>query len=456
MLRNFTRYIAIGSNIKKIFGIWLVLLSGLIVLAAYFDAFEAKRANLELLTTINWLFMATILANALPKGNWSICFIFFIAFGIFHGGLVLANVLGGITDADTLYQISFWFDSVETENAIHLVNLAFLGFCLAALLFSKPIIQQQQQLDLNFNKRLYHIGGAVLVLMTLLFFALATGTGAIYSYGAYLAVVSQIPIVGIMFTYIYVFIGLSLVLLVVTYQKGFNIGYFAVFAIWSLIAFKLGLRGEVMFPSAVAACVAGRKGKPMNGFLLLLIVVAFLIVAGIVKNARISGDYSSGVTLNPMDAVAEMGSSLRAVQEVINWRKNGDELMMGASYWAPFERQFALFIPQLDRIPAEKDGRLLNVTVIKRAGPIGFSPVAEAYINFGEKGVFFVFFMLGTLFAYLDNQQSKVRYDILLGVSLVPIFIMIRNSFAHVPVQIIVGQIVALFFVFLAHRKNEN
>ena len=155
-----------------------------------------------------------------------------------------------------------------------------------------------------------------------------------------------------------------------------------------------------------------------------------------------------------MNAVAEMGSSLRAVQEVVSWRVNGDELMLGASYWAPFERQLALVLPQMERIPSADDERLLNVTVIKRAGPIGFSPVAEAYINFGESGVFAVFLLLGSLLAYLDNQTSKTRYDILLGVSLVPVFIMIRNSFAHVPVQIIIGQFVALTFMFLAKKKK--
>jgi hypothetical protein len=97
---------------------------------------------------------------------------------------------------------------------------------------------------------------------------------------------------------------------------------------------------------------------------------------------------------------------------------------------------------------------LLNVTVIKRAGPIGFSPVAEAYINFGESGVFAMFLLIGSLIAFFDNQPSKIRYDILLGVSLVPVFIMIRNSFAHVPVQIIIGQIVAMTFMFLAKRKK--
>ena len=182
----------------------------------------------------------------------------------------------------------------------------------------------------------------------------------------------------------------------------------------------------------------------------------FLIATGIVKNARISGDYSAVDSINPLNAVAEMGSSLRAVQEVIKWRKSGDELLLGASYWAPFERQLALFIPGLHRMSALDDPRLLNVVVQERAGPIGFSPIAEAYYNFGEKGVLLVFFVIGMIMAHFDNQPVRLKYDLLLGVSLVPLFIMIRNSFTHVPVQIVIGMVIALAVLYVANSGIKN
>jgi len=40
---------------------------------------------------------------------------------------------------------------------------------------------------------------------------------------------------------------------------------------------------------------------------------------------EISGDYSGWrIVLNPMNAVAEMGSSLRARARVVSWRVNGE------------------------------------------------------------------------------------------------------------------------------------
>ena len=110
----------------KVAGVWLVSMAGLIAFAAYFNIFEAPRAQLEVMTTINYGLLMVFMALALPKGIWSISFIFFAAFGVFHGGLVMANAFDAITDDDILYTISFWFYEIEMENAIHSV-----GNCMA-------------------------------------------------------------------------------------------------------------------------------------------------------------------------------------------------------------------------------------------------------------------------------------------------------------------------------------
>ncbi len=184
-------------------------------------------------------------------------------------------------------------------------------------------------------------------------------------------------------------------------------------------------------------------------------VFIMLIAIVIVKNARLSGDYSEIDNMNPLNAVAEMGSSLRTVQEVVRWRNDGFKLLYGTSYWAPFERQLALFLP-IPRPPAKKDKRLLNIVVQEKAGPIGFSPVAEAYLNFGEKGIIFIAFILGISLAKFDAIPSSVRSDTLIGVALIPLFIMIRNSFTFIPVQTIMGIVISLIILQLAKVKVVN
>ncbi|MBU3002438.1 O-antigen polysaccharide polymerase Wzy family protein [Paraglaciecola arctica] len=426
--------------------------------AAYFNVFDAPREKLELLTALNWIVLSFILSVSLPKGIWSISFIFFTALCVFHTGLVLANSVGGITDEDLHYVIRNWFYTRQTNNAIHLVNIALIGYALAVIAFSKPVSLRETEVGTeDFQKRLFHIGGALLTLFVFIFLAIIFSTGMYQSYFAYLTIMSELPLISMLIFYTYLFIGISLVLVSVTYQSGYSIWYFLVFGIFAVIAFKTGLRGEVMFPTAVAGCMLGKKGVPIKTHTLLILLVVFLIATGIVKNARVSGDYSGqGMSVNPLNAVAEMGGSLRPLQEVILWRENGFELLNGTSYWAPFERQLALFIPQLERVDALEDDRLLNVVVQQRVGPIGFSPIAEAYINFGEAGVFFVFFAIGSLMAFLDSRKSTVKSDIIQGVLLVPLFVMVRNAFTQVPVQIVIGWLVVALLFYIAYRKKDS
>ena len=443
---------------RKAVGIWLILLTASVVLGAYLGAFEAPRNELNVLSGLVIVLLGAVLLKTLPRGGWSICFIFFTAFAVFHMGLILADLVGGITDPQILYVISFWYDRPETENAVHLVNLALIGFSLAAILFSSPSQMTTTSTPINPSQltRIYHLAGLFLVAMVGLFFVIGLGTGVLGSYGAYLATLQAVPILGTVFAYLYLFIGIGLVLLSVTYRRGFPPWYFVAFALWALIAFKLGLRGEVMFPATSALCMLGRRGAPVKATTMVAGIFVFLIVTGIVKNARISGDYSQIDSINPMNAVAEMGSSLRAVQEVVRWRKEEERLLMGGSYWVPIERQLALVIPGLERIPANEDPRMLNLVVQERAGPIGFSPVAEAYLNFGELGVPIVLFLFGALLASFDNRQAEIRQDLRIGVILVPLFVMIRNSFTPVPVQILIGLIMVSGLLYVTSRKGSE
>ncbi|GAA6205099.1 O-antigen polysaccharide polymerase Wzy [Thalassotalea sp. SU-HH00458] len=448
-------YTSERQSLLKVCSIIIIVMMTIILLTSFWQAIIFTREELELFSLFNWLILSALLAYALPKGIWSICFIFFSAFSIFHGGLVFVSAIGLITDKDILYSISFWFHRNETVYAIYLMNFTMLIYALTAISFSKKATATHDTLDLRLIKRFHHIGGALLLFMITTFLLVGFATGALQSYTAYLTVINQSPFVTLMFVYIYLFMGMAVVFVAVSYRPGFGYFYFLAFAIWAVIAFKVGLRGEVMFPTCVAAAILGRRKIPIGTFKLSIMIFIMLIAIVIVKNARLSGDYSKIDNMNPLNALAEMGSSLRTVQEVVKWRNEGFKLLYGASYWAPFERQLALFLP-IERPPAKKDKRLLNVVVQEKAGPIGFSPVAEAYLNFGEKGIIFIAFILGISLAKFDSLASTVRADTLIGVALIPLFIMIRNSFTFIPVQTIMGIIIALIILQLAKIRVVN
>ena len=411
----------------KYTAIALISVVGFSLIPFYFEQFEMTRSELELFTLFNWLFISVCLANILPKGIWSISFIFFTAFSIFHGGLVFVSSVDLITDKDILYVIRVWFHLAETKQAIYLVNYTFIIYAITVLLVSKPIKQPSPITNLTQHKKLFSLAGYLLFAFLGIFFLIAISTGAIFSYSAYLSAVKSSTVISNLFVYLYIFIGLSIVIVASTYQKGFSPLFFIGYGIWAVIAFKLGLRGEVLFPTAVATAILARKGPPIKTYKLVVITLILLMATVVVKNARLSGDYSEIDNLNPLNAIAEMGSSIRTIQETIKWRSEGFERLYGASYWAPFERQIALFLP-IERPPAEKDYRLLNRVVLDKVGPIGFSPVAEAYINFGEKGTILVGIVLGLIFAILDRIPSSLTNDIFIGVSIIPLLSLIHIS----------------------------
>ena len=109
----------------------------------------------------------------------------------------------------------------------------------------------------------------------------------------------------------------------------------------------------------------------------------------------------------------------------------------------------------MERVDVQEDGRLLNIVVQNKAGPIGFSAIAEAYINFGEKGVILLFFGLAAFMAKLDSSSSTIRNNIYIGVGLLPMFVTVRNSFIHVPVQIVLGMMISTFVMYIAFKKDK-
>ncbi|NKE61963.1 O-antigen polysaccharide polymerase Wzy [Lentzea sp. PSKA42] len=201
------------------------------------------------------------------------------------------------------------------------------------------------------------------------------------------------------------------------------------FGLYAVIALLLGTRGEALFPLVAMAVVEARRHRirPLWTF---VGAVAVLLLAGVVRQTRIGGLTSLSPSLwlsAPLDAIAEMGFSLRPVVVVLGW---DEPLRVGATFVAVPVRFLESFLGWHGGPPAYDD-RLFNVEIANRVGQIGGSPVAEAFHNFGTLGVVLFMAALGALLARLEW-----RSDAVLGVVLLPLLIQVRNSFAPVPVQI--------------------
>ena len=93
---------------------------------------------------------------------------------------------------------------------------------------------------------------------------------------------------------------------------------------------------------------------------------------------------------------------------------------------------------------------ITSVLVTDRVGAIGFSPVAEAYRNFGAEGVVIVLGLFGVALAAIDAIREPRFAVFALAIVYVPMLMNIRNTFIFVPAHL--GGGVALLAAFAASR----
>jgi hypothetical protein len=107
-------------------------------------------------------------------------------------------------------------------------------------------------------------------------------------------------------------------------------------------------------------------------------------------------------------------------------------------------------LPEWTEPAAEQDERMLNEVVDKKVGPIGFSPIAEAYHNFDRGGVAVVLFFFGVVLGMLDRLATSLRRQALAGVCMFPFIYHVRNAFVPLPAQLLLGVAIVLALGWLA------
>jgi len=263
-------------------------------------------------------------------------------------------------------------------------------------------------------------------------------SGASGFYGAYGDYLNAIDEVGGFMGLVWLALGGGIVMSVTGRHGWLRTSAIAAFGCMALIALPIGLRGEIMFPTIAALVAAARCGWTLSPGKACAFLIGLLIVIPSVREIRstgLQGLPDVAFELRMFDAFVEMGGSLHPVEKVVRWRAEGEALDMGSSYWAPVERAAARVLPGLQTSAAEDDMRIMNVLVTDRVGGIGFSPVAEAYRNFGAVGVVLVLGLLGAGVAAIDRIANRGQAVLAIAILYVPLLINVRNSFVSVPLQ---------------------
>jgi oligosaccharide repeat unit polymerase len=432
----------------------LACVSILFLLMAYEP--ELINLHLETISKIILFCIASILFFVFrisPRGIWSASSVYLTVFFLFHFGIWISLVFGFSIDYQFFTYVLRWFYSEPAKTAVVLSCIGFAacgtGVHMASLTLNDGYRDEHNSEHLNLP--ITYLGFSILSFAVIGWFYIVFRTGGIdlltSSYGNFLKVTEEtsLPIV-------YYGIGLGLVFLAATRTSTyFYVGIIA-FLVFSIFALPLGLRGEVLFPTIAALVVAAKRKLFISAKFTVVLGLCLLSSIAILKGVRHSGLRDVRLTEvggNPLNALVELGGSLRSVAEVVTWRDMGDNLIYGSSYWAPLDRALIYIIPDHTRPPAENDERLSNILIRERVGQIGFSPVAEAYRNFGKFGVMFVMFLIGYILGMMDISRVTRFNQAVIGVVFLPLLINIRNDFTPVPAQVIMGFMILFFGIVL-------
>lgn len=424
-------------------------------------------ASLRFLSNVGSICVILSLAltyRVVANGVWSPALIYLGVLAVFHFGLTSVLGIGLLSDPMIERdQISYWLFRDSTRLASYLASIGVVSCGLGVhlgLLWNRlatPGIAEDRTgaQDEVLRDSLSLVGCSLVALSVAAWFTAAIASGGpgilIQSYAKYLEATENYSSV---FGYIWFCMGNGLCFQFASGVSRRNTFALVPFAVFALFAFPIGLRGEILFSALPAVVIYACRRKPPSARVTIVVGLLLLVAISLVKNLRQFGlgNASLGeVEANPLDALVEMGASLRPVSEVADWIATGDAFLGGASYWAPIDRMLFYVIPGWTRPLAEADPRLLNVVIQRRVGPIGFSPIAEAYYNFGDYGVAFVMLLTGLLLGKLDGYRTSSMKMAVVGMVLIELLINVRNNFITVPTHVSVG-LMTLAGVFATAR----
>jgi len=409
-----------------------------------------------------WIAATSVIATGsliALAGVWSATAVYAGVFWCFHFGLIATLASGYISTVDLPLGDESWVVGPFSGEAAILALAGILAFASGACFMywrrGSFDSERDQRLGPQEAAHPYGVVGSLLLLSSIVgwcYVVLAARgvAGFFASYEEFLQMTSD-------FSMSLALISPALAcgfVMAVTGRAGWHrTSAIVAFVCFALVALPIGLRTEVMFPAVAAIVARARCGKSFSWVKAGAVAVGLLLLIPIVREVRTVGVGAlPQALLSPrLDALVEMGESLRPVEQVIRWHAEGEPYQQGDSYWAPFERAGARVLPGLKATAADDDLRLMNVLVLDRIGAIGFSPVAEAYRNFGPVGVVIVLGLLGMALGAIDTIRDRRRAVLAIATLYPPLLINIRNSFVSVPAQCAAGILVVLATAAVRH-----
>jgi len=286
------------------------------------------------------ILLCAVLFVGSGRAVWSAPFSYAAVFWVFHFGLVFSYAVGAQLIEDEARWLHQWFFRRQTHQAIVLscIGLAacVVGAYVAALIWGGGERAGDAEYDDPRFRSWLTAAGFWCVVLSLAGWALIAllsgGPGLVFGdYMTWLSATADTPTI-----WVYYGVGVGMTLLALGAPGPLRLWGFAIFGAWALVAFPLGLRGEVLFPLTTALVVTARRKAPLSTAVAAGSALFLLFAIAVVRDLRMEGlnkaSASSSIRANPLAALGEMGASLRPVTEVITWYDLGEDYLQGGTY----------------------------------------------------------------------------------------------------------------------------
>lgn len=416
------------------------------------------------ITTLAWLVAYGILISKIFRTPYLFVNAYLLALALFHLSLIYMVALGAVDYMDlTIGEMSEWY-----EMAAWFVLMAFgsygIGIAVGIMIHKPEFIKNASLQDVfNNNSRFLYAQGIGLILASAVFLVMAIKSyGNIFAYTR-LELYGQGPDSRGLRVFMMVFPGaVMLMFLAARTKKQKILGLFL--CAFAVLLFMLsGYRSAALFPMLIGAVIWVKLGRKIPLPVAIGSIIGVLVVISVVGIFRQMGTYGelgaeqlreSYEKATIERSLAEMGSTIGVAAHVLRLVPAQDPYFDGASYAKAIKEMLPNVGTSIDAsnsrmalagsvsfdkeeirklAPSDWITFYLLRDQYKSGGGVGFSAIAEPYLNFGLFGVPVFFILLGFLLIKLDLKDLRLnRYSYLFAVAMLwPLIRTVRNDFSN-------------------------
>ena len=398
--------------------------------------------------TAGLLFIASLVfARYVLRIPWaSGAMMYLLLLGLFHLGLVVPWALG-------IYDISRapTFVPHALSRSLALIDYSLIAFDIGLILALyvgkiQPNVLQQTIADSD-SREVFIAGCLLLAAGITMFMAGLIGLDPLgyfrltYSETFRLRAESDPRLFGSGITI--AFIGLSIA------TSGASRRHFRVVAtvgaVWLIGLLYWGFRGLALTAVILMYIIARKKGLSIPRWTPISAILAILLILPVLRTAREAplNERFSQLSLrdfNLLDSPAEMGMSIRPLVETIDLVGPND-FRYGRTYWIGIVGIVPNLALRWENLASQREEDLppnhwitavVEPWTYKNYGGMGFSAIAEPYMNFGVGGVIVYFLLLSYFLIWLEqvsirNSYALAAWALVLG----PLLWTARNDFTN-------------------------